>query len=422
MLVESTRFRFLHHALGAAVVVGACLVSVPAFGSDNDRTASISVTEGVRFDNNAFVDRRGQFGADAVPHLVNLLSSEGNLTLNLKRWLTFDLDTELSTEELRFDLLEKKRTDDLRKTSSRLDTTLTFTPLTGFDIALTHGLQISREAQHEWSFLQTSPSLTLSYTVPAGLVFQVLYAYTGKFFDSTAPTETYGNIDMQSHRSEMTVKWWMARPVRLRLTASFDYQIYDHNVGDLLGRILFVPIDQYENPRAEYSPFDRKDKVVKSEMELLGVPFTWGAVAATYRYEEGWSNLDTFTYRGHGPGLAIAFKYKGHEIFAQAKLTFKDFYRFRFDTRYSDTRKDYKIDVYAKYGYVIRDWVRVDLLYSFFRNDSNDAKHFSFGHSRSYSRYQRSKVELTATFSFDFVHQSHAAPTQDVPGELMAKL
>jgi len=118
--------------------------------------------------------------------------------------------------------------------------------------------------------------------------------------------------------------------------------------------------------------------------------------------------------------VALAAKYKSHEAYAEAKITFKDFYDFRFDTRYSDTRRDYKLDLYAAYGYVIKSWVRLDLTYSYLRNDSNDALFFSFGHSRSYSLYQRSKVELTATFRFDFLHKPPAPKRPELPGTLLA--
>jgi len=413
-LVAARWFAFV--LLGVAMVVPGVGHAAPPL----ERSLSLELETGLRFDDNAFVDRRGQFGATAIPHIVGLLSSRTSFDYELLRWLDFSVEGEISLDELRFDLQAKKRTNDLRKTSARLDPRLEFRPLETLKIGVTPGIQVSREADPVWSYLQLAPSIDFSYDGPLGLVLEGSYNFTGKFYDSKAPSETYANIDMKSHRVELTAKVWHTKYLRSRVTSSFEYQSYAHNVGDLLGRILFLPIGQYEDPDATYVAKDRHDKVFKADAELLGVPFTWGAAAVGYQYEEDWGDLDTFTYRGHGPRLAIAFKYKGHELFGQAKVTFKNFYKFRFDTRYTDTRKDYKIDIYAKYGYVIKDWVRIDLLYSFFRNDSNDAAHFAFGHSRSYSLYQRSKVELTATFTFDFHKSAEQAP--EVPGEEMAAL
>ena len=376
---------------------------------------------GLRFDNNAFVDRRGQFGAEAVTHIVGLVNLSSIFNAQLTKWLEFSLDSSVEMEELRIDTEEKSLTDDLRKTSVGVDPALVFKPLTDLEISIKPSLQIVRESDKTWSFLQSSPSIEAAYITPCGLHASLSYTFTSKFFDSDAPTDTYGNVDMNSHRGELSLKFWPLKMFRLRLGASIDHQTYDKNIGENLGRIVFLPIEQFENPNAEYTTKKRSDWNIQSEAEVLYVPFSWGLVAGGYRYEEVSSQFDPFTYRGHGPRLAMAALYKGHEVYLEGKLTFKDFYDFRFDTRFDDTRKDYKLDLYAAYGYVVRPWVRLDLIYSFLRNDSNDAQYFEFGHSRSYSLYQRSKIELSATFKFDFLHKPEESKRPDIPGTIIAR-
>jgi hypothetical protein len=383
------------------------------------RTAQLEVTPGIRYDNNAFLDRRGQFGADAVTHLVGLLGMEGSFEAEIYKWMKFTFSSTVDLEELRIDASAGKLTDELRRTSVKADPALVFNPIKYLEIAVTPGVQVQRETAAEWSFLQTTPTAEITLATPCGFVGSASYTFTGKFFDTDRPTETYGNVDLLSHRAHLSAKFWFWRFLRGRVTLDVERSIYDENIGELLGRIVFLPIDQFENPAAQFTPHKRHDWTFKAAAEVLYVPFEWGLVAASYRFDEVRSDLDPFTYRGHGPRLALAFKHKGHQAYLEGKLTFKDFYDFRFDTRYADTRRDYKIDVYAAYGYVIKDWVRVDATYSFLRNDSNDALYFSFGHSRSYSLYQRSKVELSVTFSFDFLYQPK--PKQpDVPGTLLA--
>ena len=384
------------------------------------RSADLEATTGLRFDNNAFADRRGQFGADAVTHIVGLLGVSGTFEAQLYTWLSFTLDSSVDLEELRLDTGELALTDDLRKTSVSLDPSLVFEPLSRLEISLTPALQIVRESDQVWSFLQLAPALEVAYVTPCGLHASLGYTFTGKYYDSKAPTETYGNVDMTSHRGELNLKFWPIKQLRTRVTATLDRQSYDKNLGELLGRIVFLPIEEFEDPDAEFVAKRRHDWNLQTEAELVYVPFDWGLVAAGYRFESVTSSLDPFTYRGHGPRVALAAKYKSHEAYAEAKITFKDFYDFRFDTRYSDTRRDYKLDLYAAYGYVIKSWVRLDLTYSYLRNDSNDALFFSFGHSRSYSLYQRSKVELTATFRFDFLHKPPAPKRPELPGTLLA--
>jgi hypothetical protein len=384
------------------------------------RSAHLEVTPGVRYDNNAFLDRRGQFGAKAETHLIGLIGMEGSFDAELAKWMRFSMSSEINMEELHIDVGSGSLTDELRRTSVQTDPSLVFEPVARLEISLTPSLMIQRETDAAWSFLQVTPTLEISYVTPCGLHMEASYTYTGKFFDSDALTETYGNVDLQSHRGHLTMKHWLFDYLRGRLTADVERSIYDKNIDVLLGRIVFLPIDQFENPDAEFTREKRYDWTFKTEAELVYVPFDWGLIAVGYRFDQVVSNLDPFTYRGHGPRLALAVKHKGHEAYAEGKLTFKHFYDFRFDTRFADTRRDYKIDVYAAYGYVINDWVRVDATYSFLRNDSNDAENFDFGHSRSYSLYQRSKVEVSATFSFDFIH-TPKPDEPELPGTILAK-
>ncbi len=395
--------------------------SVPVrAGEPGSKSVTLEAESGLRYDDNVFVDRRGQFGAAPVAHLVGLLSGRASGTVSVRRWLDLSLDVDVATEELRFDLSEPGRTDDLRKTTTSFEPGLEFHGENLYLVSVTVPITVVRENQAEWSFFQVGPRLGGTYYGPRGLILDGAYTFTGKFFDLDDPSETYGNIDLMSHRAELSLKWWFHKLFRLQLTSSYEYQTYDDNIGVLLARILFLPISEYENPDAVPEPVERRDHRVEAELEGLVVPFEWGALALGYRYEQDWSNLDAFTYVGHGPRLALAFKHGRHEGFAQVKLTLKDFYDFRFDTRYLDTRKDYKIDAYVVYGFRIASWVRMDVRYSFLRNDSNDADHFAFGHSRSYSRYQRNKIELTFTFSTDVLQTGHQGPADELPGTLMA--
>ena len=414
------RYKTIAAVAGGMLLVGFGPVRAQPAQKPPDRQIHVEIETGFRFDNNAFLDRRGQFGAEAVAHLVGIVGFTGELTLNPKKWFSFGFSTEVVSEELRIDLNEGKTTDELRKTSVKLSPSLTFTPVKEFKATITPALDITRESEQAWSFIQIQPTADLVWTTRFGLQAELSYAFTGKFFDSGEDTETYANVGMLGHRTELTLKLWIWKFLRTRLTGGFERQIYEDNIGILLGRIVFLPIDQYENPNATFTPEKRKDFAVRGEGEVLGVPFKWGAVAVGYRYEEILSNFDPFTYRGHGPRLAIAFTMKGHEAYVEGKLTWKHGYRFRFDTRYQDKKKDFKVDLYAAYGWKIKDWVRVDLSYSFLRNDSNDAARFEFGHSRSYSLYQRSKIELTATFMFDF-SWSKQAKKPDIPGVQLAE-
>ena len=385
------------------------------------RSAELSARTGLRFDNNAFLDRRGQYGADAVSHLVGLLGVSGTFQTQFTGWLAFTLDTNVETEELRIDLDEGSVTNELRKTTYNLDPVLAFTIHEDLEISLKPSMRIVRESNHAWSFLQASPSLEFSYVTPFELFATLNYTFTGKFFDTDEPTNTYGNVDMKSHRGDLSLRYWPAPRLRARLNAGIEHQEYGKNIGESLGRIVFLPIEEFGNPDAAFTPTRRTDRKIDGELEIMVVPFEWGLVAAGYRFEDVSSGFDTFTYRGHGPRLALAGLYKGHEAYVEGKLTFNDFHDFRFDTRFNDTRKDYSLDLYAVYGWSIRPWVKVNLIYSFVRNDSNDAAYFTYGNSRSYSLYQRSRVELALTFRTDFIQEPEVPAPPDIPGTILAE-
>ncbi len=402
--------------IAAAVIVIGSPVAVA--GERGAMHLTLESERGLRYDDNPFVDRRGLFGTEPVPHLLLILTGRAAGTASVREWLDVSLGVEVSIQELRFDLSKPDRTDDLRKSVASLEMGAKFHRKGVYSAGMTVPLTLVRAKQTEWSLFQVGPRMGGTYYAPGGLVLEAAYSFTGRFFDTDDPSETYGNIDLWAHGLELSAKWWLHRKLRVGLGAWYDYRTYDDNVGPVLARILFLPIERFEDPDAMPTPVDRLDHRVDVGLEMVALPSHWALVAVGYGYGGTWSNLEAFTHDRHGPRLAVSLVRGRHEGFGQLRLTLKDFHKFRFDTRYMDTRKDYVVEAHLGYGFRLTKWARLDLKYSFVRSDSNDASGYSYGHSRSYSRYQRNLLELTFTVAMDAALSAGARRAAGAPSPL----
>jgi hypothetical protein len=379
---------------------------------------------GVLYDDNAALGRRGQFGADQVYDVTSILGVDSRLQTDIRRTVRFVLTGKLRAEEARWRQY-LRNTDISVKPALELDLSanMTLTPSVNF--------KLHRETEEIWGYLEVAPSLLFMVYTKVGLIFEASYDFTATRYDSDELTNTYANVNRLSHLAKLRLKIWQTQRIRWGVKLEAEHQTFDNNIEEKLAHIMFAPIDDFENPDLVVDPYDRKDVFLRAELEFLFLARKDFAVALGYRFEWDMSNLDPFNNRSHGPRLALVFSRGIHQVFGEARLSMVDFYDFRYDTRFSNTRKDLKLEGFATYQITINEVIKLGAKVTFLSNFSNDARDDDNGvpffdprHSRSYSRYQGTRIELMFTYLWDTQKgAAPPAPTPEpkLPGTIMAQ-
>ncbi|MDY0000750.1 MAG: hypothetical protein RBU30_05605 [Polyangia bacterium] len=387
-----------------------------------ETNASLELALGALFDNNAALGRRGQFGAEAVVDIASVVGVVGSLSTDLGSRARFQLFGKLRSEEGRWrDYL--RNTEVTLKPGVEIDLTSlsTLRPEVSF--------KLRREVEEIWGYLEVAPSLNYTLHTKLGLLFEVSYEHKATLYDSDALTNTYANVDRLSHLGRLRARIWQSQFLRFGAKAEVEHQTWDGNLGEKLARIMFLPIESYTDPDAKAEPGKRKDVILRGELELLGVAWKGLGIAFGYRAEYDHSTLDAFKSVAHGPRLAAVFSHGRHEAFLEARLSFYDFFRFRYDVRYADTRKDLKTEVFAAYQVSLAKGLKLGAKATFLRNDSNDASTYPDGRfrfdpslSRSYSLYQGTRIEAFLSYTWETSADKPAPPKDkdEVPGTILA--
>lgn len=376
---------------------------------------------GALFDNNAALGRRGQFGADAVVDVASVVGVQGALTTDLGSRARFLLQGKLRSEEGRWRQFLRNTEVSLRP-GVEIDLTklMTLRPEVSF--------KLRREVEEIWGYLEVAPSLTYLLHTTKGILLEATYEHKSTLFDSDALTNTYANVDRMSHLGRLKAKIWQTQKLRWQVRTELEHQVYADNLDTKLAKIMFAPITEYTNPDLLAQPGKRKDLILRGELELFSLPWKGLGLAVGYRAEYDHSNLDAFRSVGHGPRLAVIFNHGRHEAFLEGRVTMYDFYRFRFDVRYADTRKDVKLEAFAAYLVTLAKNLKLGAKVTFLRNDSNDATTFPDGSfrfdpalSRSYSLYQGTRIEAFLSYTFETSAGKTPPPKDDeVPGIILA--
>jgi len=397
----------------------------PAFAKDAKKLKVKASTEfqlGILYDDNAALGRRGQFGADQVYDLTSVLGVNSRIQMDLKKTIRFVLTGKLRSEEGRWRQY-------LRNTDVQLKPTFEFDASKNLTLTPSVNFKLHRETEDIWGYLELTPSLSFILYTKVGLVLEGGYDFTATAYDSDELTNTYANIDRLSHLAKLKVKIWPSKKLRLSVKAEVEYQTFGDNIEEKLGDIMFLPIEEFEDPNKVAVPWKRKDLFVRGELDALLLAHKYVGIALGYKVEIDWSNIDAFDTFSHGPRLAAVLATKRHEAFIEGRLSFYDFRHFRFDTRYSDTRKDIKLEAFGSYAYTITDGLKVGLKVTFLSNFSNDALlnadgsfRFDPRHSRSYSRYQGTRIEAMLSYTWDTqTGDAPKKPEPRIPGTIMAQ-
>lgn len=407
----------------APCVFGLCLL-LAAPVANAETNASTELFLGVLFDNNAALGRRGQFGADPVVDLTSVVGATGNIVTDLGKRTRFLLYGKLRAEEGRWRQY-LRNTEVTLKPGFEFDLTkmMTLRPEVNF--------KLRREVQEVWGYLEVTPSLTYTLHTRVGILFEASYEFKATMYDSDLLTNTYANVDRMSHVGRLDMKIWQSQFIRWQVKAEAEHQTYDDNLDFKLTRIMFAPIEEYTDPDVDdrTEPYKRKDLILRGEFEFLAVPWKYLGIAVGYRFEFDNSNLEAFQSISHGPRVAVIFNLGRHEAFLEGRVTFYDFYEFRYDVRYSDTRQDMKTELFAAYQVAVTKALKLGVKATFLRNDSNDATTFPDGSfrfnpdlSRSYSLYQGTRIEAYLTYRWD-TNRGRVPPPKkkdDVPGTILA--
>lgn len=414
MTLRTPPFRCPRAALGTLLIglIGGLSVSPAARAETKART---ELTLGVLFDDNAALGRRGLFGAEPVVDVTSVLQGTGQVETGLGKGVSFTFTGKLRSEEARWRSF-------LRNTEVSAKPGLEIAFKEHYALRPELSFKVKRELEAQWDFVEVAPSLEFTAHTTFGLIIDAGYSFTATLYDSKELTNTYVNVDRLSHLAKLQAKIWQTQYLRWKLHAEVEHQSFADNIGPRLGKIAFLPLEEYTNPDAVFTAKRRADLFVRGEGELLFVPAKFLAVAVGYKVDSAWSDIHPFTNVSHGPRLALGFAYGRHEAYAEARFTMYDFRDFQFDVRFADTRKDIRLEGYAAYAITLGKSWKLGLKASFQRNDSNDWKHFDPRLTRSYSLYQGTRVEGNVSYTWETRSGTPAPEKPDeIPGTIQAR-
>lgn len=378
---------------------------------------------GVLYDDNAALGRRGQFGADQVYDVTSIVGVNSRLQTDIQKTIRFVLTGKLRSEEGRWRQY-------LRNTDVSLKPAFEFDFGKNMTLTPSVNMKLHRESEEIWGYLEVAPSLLFVLHTKVGLIFEASYDFTATSYDSEELTNTYANVDRFSHLGKLRFKIWQSQKIRWGVKLEVEHQTFDDNIEEKLADIMFVPIEQFEDPNLVAVPYKRKDLFLRAELEFLLLARKDFAFSLGYRFESDTSNVKPFNNWSHGPRLALVFSRGMHQVYGEARVSFYDFYDFRYDTRFAATREDIKLEGFATYQITFKKVLKLGVKVTFMSNFSNDAEkdengvpYFDPRHSRSYSRYQGTRIEFMLTYIWDTQKgDAPAAPKPEprLPGTIMA--
>lgn len=376
----------------------------------------LELMAGVLFDNNAALGRRGLFNAAKIQDVTSVFVVRSSLRTDLHAKVRFLLTGKLRVEEGRWQQF-------LRNTELSAKPTLEFDLGKSVTIAPSVNFKLRHEVESLWSYVEVAPGLLFRAYTRFGVIFEASYDFTATSYDHDEDTVTYANVDRLSHKGKLQAKIWQTKKLRYTVKAEVEHQRYDDNIGESLALIAFTPIEQFGNPDVVPEIGTRRDLYLRAELEVLFIPLKYFAFAVSYQVEWDNSNLDPYRNWNHGPRVAVLFARKKHEAFVEARLTLSDFYDFRFDTRYINTRQDLRAEGFAGYQYSFKGGWKVGAKLTFKSSHSNDADKFDDGsyrfnalHSRSFSRYDGFRAEAFLSYTWDVDNKKPAKPAPASPG------
>lgn len=377
--------RLLGRSAAVAIVASLAAAGVraddPAQAPWEDET---EISLGALLDDNAFLGRRGQIIAGPELDVVNLVGLRHESGYRVDRGLRVVGVGSANFAVVR--LQEPLRGADflLRLSVERaLGNTARVVP----EVAVASHL----DATVPFSFFAVRPALRAELPPLGGLLTDLRYELSSQDFTGDAPRLTFANLDNTSHRGEARLRHWLGDAFRLALTYRVDVFSFSSNLSPdpRLAAFVGLPPD-----------IGRVDLVNVLQPELT-VLFDTFIVTLGYRLEDNRSNSDAFTFVGHR-GIASAYwePSDSHILFGELRVGRADFYRFRFDSRYRDTRADLRLDAAASYRFVIDDHLYLQGRYSFLSNDSNDALDFNPATSLSFSTFRQNRIEVLGVATF----------------------
>jgi hypothetical protein len=249
------------------------------------------------------------------------------------------------------------------------------------------------EASTDWSFWLVRPSLRAELPPLAGLLTDLRYEFSWQDFSGDAPRLTFGNLDNRGHRGEVRLRYWLRDDWRLAVTYRIDVFTFSGNLlwsGAPLAAFVGLP-----------EGTERQDITNTVQPEISYVAGGSLVLTLGYRFEDSRSNSAAFTYRAH---RAIGAGYweitDRHILFAEVRYGRYDFHSFQFDSRYRNTRSDFRLDVAANYRFVLNDRFYLQARYGLLSNDSNDSIDFNPGTSLSFSTFSQNRFELLGVATF----------------------
>ncbi|MBI1927513.1 hypothetical protein HYR99_25135 [Candidatus Poribacteria bacterium] len=244
----------------------------------------------------------------------------------------------------------------------------------------------------EYSFLQYQIGAHLKRFLPKGFLVELDYDFKRGDFLSDTNKDTYYNITSNTHRLQARVKLWHSTRARSHLRYQLALPRYAGNLSDLLEGLSGLTRGQI-----------RRDWTHSLLWEWRYLPSTRAPFSIGYQFQNNRSNSPYYRYRAHQVGLVsiVNFRFKGeNRLIVKGEWGFFDYYQRRFDSRYLNTRKDWRIGVNLTYDRPLIRLLTLEVKYSLIDNNSNDTIDFNPDTSISFSSFSQSLAQIALKTNF----------------------
>jgi hypothetical protein len=244
-----------------------------------------------------------------------------------------------------------------------------------------------------WSFLQVTALARSTRYFGGGFVLELaVRGEIREFTDDVRAPLDYSVIDDRMFGGEMNMKRWLSSSWRVRGGYRVSATRHDPTASTFL-------LDRSGLGAVEA----RRDVNHRLDAEVMWSRENTWAVSGGYEFWMRASNSDYYDLRGYLlRGYAVYQPAFGGLLRATALWGVVDFFDRRFDSRFIDTREDFRGVFSLSYRRAVAPAVDITLAYGYVHNDANDSEEFDPRTTLSYGDVTQRSISVSLDYSLDY--------------------
>lgn len=241
----------------------------------------------------------------------------------------------------------------------------------------------------ELSFAEYRLNAGLKRFTDLGLIYEMQVRFRGKgFLNEVSNTVGYTLVDSRRFEAETRLKYWQTRSLRLGLRANLAREAWSATESAYLQFLSGLGAGE-----------GRHDLTHSLQPEATWVPAESWALTLSYQLQRSISNSDYYSFWGHSAIFQTTLQIGDRTlVFAEGSYGVFDYPRRHFDSRYQNTKEDFRTSLSVRFEHRLADYLSFEAKFTHFSNDSNDSIDYDPRTSLTYSSFTQDVFTLGLRF------------------------